>query len=285
MADTNDSFHREVQEELKREQYAEFWKRYGTYVIAAVATVVLSVFGFQYWQSSKKAAAERAGADYEVAARLLKDGKTDDAKKALEGLSGAGASGYEILSKLQLAGLQRKAGKNDEALKAYQQIAATSGIDPLFRDFAKLQTAAMELGTADYTELKNRLSDLMKDENAFRYTARELVGLSAFQAGDLKAARETFNALLGDASVPPGMAQRVRMVLARISEKDIAADTAADAAKKTNEADKNKAEDKSSKAPAATSGSSEKSAGGESVAQDGAKTASPEATQAAGEKK
>jgi hypothetical protein len=225
MADTNDSFKKEIEEELRREQMAALWNKYGTYLIAAVAAVVFAIAGYKFWQSSQLTAAQKAGASYSEAVELAKQGKADEALKAFEALSESAPGGYAGLTQLQIAGAQRQAGKVEEAIKTYEQVSSASSVDTVLRDYATLQIAALQVGKADFTTIKNRLNDLLADDNAYRYSARELVGLAAFQAGNMTEARTAYDQLAGDVSTPPGLLQRTRMMLARISATEIAKDT------------------------------------------------------------
>lgn len=235
MADTNDSFRREVEEELRREQYAEIWKRYGTYIVAGAIAILAGVSGFQYWKASQRAAAEKGGAAYGSAVRLVQSGKTDEALKAFEDVAKTETAGYSALAKLQLAGSQKKDGKTAEAVKLYDELANGTDVDPLFRDFATLQSVAMQVGTISYDEVKNRLNRLSKSTNPFRFSASELQGLAAFQAGNFSEAREVLSALLADPKAPGGMSTRLQLMLSRIAEREMSAEAAGAATNKTSE--------------------------------------------------
>src|SRR5262245_64677426 len=50
MIDQRDSLAREVDEELRREQLLKLWEKYGTYVVAAIALIVVGVGGVKYYQ-------------------------------------------------------------------------------------------------------------------------------------------------------------------------------------------------------------------------------------------
>ncbi len=222
MVDLNDSFRREVEEELRRDRMVAVWKQYGTYIIAAVAAVLFSFAGYKFWQSSRLTAAQQAGASYTEASRLIKEGKIEEGLKAFEVISKTAPGGYAGLTQLQIAGAQREAGKTDDAIKTYELLSTATSADPILRDYATLQIAALQSGKADFTVIKNRLNGLLVADNAYRYSARELVGLAAFQAGNMTEARKAFDTLMLDVSTPPGMARRTRMMLARISAAEIA---------------------------------------------------------------
>lgn len=216
MVDNNDTFTREVEEELRRDQMAKLFHDYGTYFIAAAIAFVLAVAGYKYMQHRRITAEQSAGAGFVQAQNLVSEGKTDEAVKAFAGLAASAPGGYATLAELQVAGLDVKQGRTEQAMAAFEKIAKSSGADPLLRDFARLQAAALRMPAADFTEMKNRLNDLGVADNPWHASARELLALAALKAGKLDEARTTFELLLGDRLTPPSVVERTKMALSRI---------------------------------------------------------------------
>ncbi len=69
--------------------------------------------------------------------------------------------------------------------------------------------------------MQNRLNDLAAEGNAWRFSARELLGLAAQKAGKTQEARTQFQLLLGDRNTPPGIGERVRVMLAMLTEAEL----------------------------------------------------------------
>jgi hypothetical protein len=226
MVDKNDTLLREVDEELRREQLEKLWQRYGWVVISAAVLFVASVAIYKWVESGRIAAAQSAGARFEQALRLKADGKPDEAIKAFSGIAADGPRGYAALAKLQMAVKHAEAGRTAEALASYESLAQDGGADDLLRGFAQLQAAALRLGEADFTEMQNRLNDLVGDASPWRASARELLGLAALKAGKTAEARREFERLLGDAGTPPGIGDRVKIVMASLVAAELANKTA-----------------------------------------------------------
>lgn len=215
MVDKNDALFREVEEELRREQFAKLWERYGVYFIALAVAVVAIVAGSQMWEARRVANANAAGAEYEAASALLTSGKSEEALKAFESIASTGPRGYAALAKLSEAGVYLKLDKRPEALAAFDKLANDTSADPLLANFARLQAAALRLGEADYAEMETRLKSLTGDTNPWRFTARELLGSAALAAGKLDEARTMLTPLLAD----PGLGQAARERLHRLMAK------------------------------------------------------------------
>jgi hypothetical protein len=229
MADQRDSLAREVDEELRREQLLKLWEQYGSYVVAAVVLVIASIGGYKYYEYRRAVAAEAAGMRMAVVSRDAVQNKTAETRKALDEIAATGPASYAVLARLRLAAADRSAGKTTEAAAAYEAIAATSGIDPLLRDYARLQAAMLRLDGASWTDMQNRLNDLAADGNAWRFSARELLGLAARKAGMTEEARKYFQGLLGDRDTPPALGERVRVMMAMLTEAELAGTAASGA--------------------------------------------------------
>lgn len=234
MVDSNDSFLREVKEEIDRERLENLWKRYGTVIVGAAALIIAAVAGLQFWNLSAKSAAEQAGADYQSAMRSVLDSKLDEADGAFAKLGKDAPTGYATLAELQLAATLLEQGKKAEAQQKFEELSKRSGIDSLLKGFSALQAAALRLGEADFTEMENRLNDLVKDESPWRFNAHELLGLAALKAGQLEKARKSFAMILADGNASPAIRQRSELRMAQVaaSEGKTEGDTAkGDAAK------------------------------------------------------
>jgi hypothetical protein len=227
MADRTDTFIREVEEDLRREQFQRLWQRYGTFMVAAAVLLVLAVAGYKYREYDRISTAETSGARYEAAARLAATAKAEEAQKVFEDLARGSSVGYATLAKLRLAATAAKTGKTSEAIAAYEAI-AQSASDVLLRDYAALQAAMLSLDTADWTQMQNRLNDLANDRNPWRASARELLGLAAYKAGKLDEARTEFERLLGDKATPPSMMERTQLMLSVLTEAQASKDTASE---------------------------------------------------------
>lgn len=217
MADDHDAMMRELESEVRREQMAKLWDRYGVYAIALAALIVIGVGGFKFWEARTLAASQSAGARYQAAIELTDQGKTEEAREAFEAIVRDAPAGYATLARLQLAGETAAAGNSAEALAAYEAIAADDGVDSLLRQYARLQTAVLKVDTADFTEMQNRLTPLLDENNAWRHSARELLGLSAYRAGRLEEARQLFLELAADDKTPPSVRERAGLVMGLIT--------------------------------------------------------------------
>jgi hypothetical protein len=222
MVDQRDSLTREIDEELRREQLLKLWERYGIHLIAAAVLVIAGIGGYKYYEHRRLLAAEAAGVRLAIATREAATAKKAEAQKALEDIAAKAPAGYALLARLRLAAALRDAGKSAEAAAAFEAIAKAGSIDPLLSDYAQLQAAMLLADSANWTEMQNRLNSLAADGNAWRFSARELLGLAAHKAGKTAEARVEFQRLLGDRGTPPSISERARVMLAMLTEAELA---------------------------------------------------------------
>lgn len=230
MVERTDSFLREVDEDVRRDQLLQIWKKYGTLATLGVAALFVAVIGYQWSQSRRIAHEEQLGARFEEATRLAAENKSEEALKAFSEIAKEAPAGYQSISQLRVAATQAKAGRVAEALAAYEELAKNGSADDLLRDFAALQAAMLRLDQADWTEMKNRLTPLIADDRPWHAPAREVLGLAAFKAGQNDEATKLFEQILGDKASTSGLIRRAQEMLAVLN--DAAAAKAAGAAAK-----------------------------------------------------
>jgi hypothetical protein len=208
---------REVDEDLKRDQALQLWRRYGKYVIAfAVATVVMTaaIVGWQNYRESQRAA---DGRTFARAMELVNKGDVPAASAAMTDIANQ-SSAYHTLALLQQAGLKIRAGNRAGAAAIYDKIAADDGAGQPFRDLATILSALTTIDTADPSVIDKKLRPLLAAGSPFRPSALELEGLLALKVGDSKTAKKTFQELADDAAAPVGLRQRATQILAWIGE-------------------------------------------------------------------
>lgn len=218
--DRTDTFLREVDEELRREQLQKLWNRYGMHVLVLAAMAVLAVGAYNWYWSRAIAAREAAGARFEQAMALAEAHKSEEALKSFAEIAKQGAGGYSTLARFQLAAATAKAGKAEEAVAAYEAIAKDTSVDELMQGLATLKAAMLRLDGADWTEMENRLRPLLTEKSAWRAMARETLGVAAYKAGKTAEARKLFEDLLSDRTAPHLVNERAMLMLSLLTDAD-----------------------------------------------------------------
>ncbi|MGH6836611.1 MAG: tetratricopeptide repeat protein [Methylocella sp.] len=205
-------FFREVDEDVRRDRIVRLWTKYRYLLIALAVLVVAGTGGFRLYGHYRDAAALAAGAKYEAAAQLSRDGKSAEAAAAFEALSKTAPKGYAILARLRAAD-ERAASDPQAAIKAYEALAADPGYDSAFKDFAKLRTAMLRLDSDDPLEFERKFAPLASDSFPYHHQVRELLGLAALKRKAFDAAGNWFDGIVSDPRAPAGVHMRAQALL------------------------------------------------------------------------
>ncbi len=211
---SDDSLFREVDEDVRREEIEKLWKRYGNLVIAACLGVVLGVAGIKGWQYWQKQTSETAGAAYVQATKLATEGKTDEASEVYAEIAEGSHTGYGQLARMQRAGILAGKGQTQDAVKAYDALAADTSIEASLRDLAKMRAAYLLADTASVDDLKSRLAGLDVEGSAWRPSTQEIFALAQYHSGNLSEADKLLKALISDPNTPAGLRQRAQLFAA-----------------------------------------------------------------------
>lgn len=208
---------REVDEDLERQKLEALWKRYGTYVVAAILAVVIGTGGNSYIQSSKIAAQQKSTGELItlLSTKNDQDKKISDLLAFSEDNKGQSPA---TMAAFHAASMALKANKKDQAIKIYDSIAANEKAEHEFRQLAELLSVQQQMETGDVGQLQQKLQPLMAANEPWRFSAMELSGYIAVRAGDKAKAKELFTNLTQDASVPQSLSARAADVLRLLAE-------------------------------------------------------------------
>jgi hypothetical protein len=203
----------EVDEEVRREQFKKLWARYQGFVIAAAVLIVLAVGGWRAydWWETKKAA--EAGAAFEAAIALSEQGKHAEAQAAFTKIAEDTTTTYRTLALVRAAAELAQTDPK-AAVPAYDKIAANLTVGSELRDLAGLRAGVMLIDTGAFADARQRLEPLAGADHTFRHTARELLALAAWRAGDTAGAKRWIEMISTDPGTPPDERNRMEMLSA-----------------------------------------------------------------------
>jgi len=148
--------------------------------------------------------------------RLADEGKHAESEAAFGKIAAGGTAGYRSLALLREAA-EVAARDPKAAIATYQKLAADRSVGQSLQDLAALRAAALLIDAGSSAEAKSALEPLTGDGRAFRHSARELLALNAWRAGNMTEARRWSTIIMTDAQTPPAMRTRVEMLIALIT--------------------------------------------------------------------
>lgn len=214
---SDESFVREVNEELRQDQMKAVWRRYGMAIVAGVILILAATGAYVGWGYWNEQQANQSGDQFSAALDLANEGRTEEALEVLAQLEAEGYGAYPVLARLREATLRAQAEDFEAAIAAFDSVAADSSVPGSIRDMARLRAALLLVDHGSYGDVASRAEPLSDDANALRHGAREAMGLAAWAADDLENAQRLFEMIVDDTAAPANTRQRAEMMVELIA--------------------------------------------------------------------
>lgn len=212
MTNENDSFIREVNEELRSDQMKAIWTQYGLMIVAIALAIVIGTAGYRgyvYWSGLQASA---SGDRFLEAMKLGTENKPDEALAAFEKLEKDGYGAYPVLAKMRAATLQAEKDPK-AAIASFDAVANDQSVPDAVRDVARLRAGWLMIDTSPYDAVSKEIEVLTDPQNPMRHSAREALGLSAYKNGNFSQAKDWFQAIANDRQTPVNVGHRAQIML------------------------------------------------------------------------
>src|SRR5437868_9600277 len=113
---------REIDEELRRDNFAKLWERYGQYVVGLAVIIVLATAGTVGWREYQARVQRAESIRYAAAVELAQKNELARAADDFAALARTSGGGQATLARLQEAALRSRAGDEAAAIAAYKAI-------------------------------------------------------------------------------------------------------------------------------------------------------------------
>lgn len=104
-------------------------------------------------------------------------------------------------------------GKNEEAIKVLEEIAADKSINKKLRDVSAVKLASYKLDNAPREEIDALLQPLIRENGSWVNIAKEMTAMAAIRDGNIEEAQVLYNEILNTPNLPDGLKMRVQDML------------------------------------------------------------------------
>lgn len=226
MTNESDSFIQEVDEGLRQDRAMSMLRRWGPYAAGLIVVILLAVGGWQIWRDQNLKAAQRESDSFAAALEQAQGGNLDAAKTAFEGLSNQGPRAYRLMARMEHAAILEQQGDLAAALAEYDAIVEAAP-DDIIRGSAGMRAAYIAAETQDFAALRTRLQPIIDRGGHTSFLAQELLGVEAWEAGELDVARDTLSNIQLAFDAPEAVRRRAELALAVIGPAPASADAPA----------------------------------------------------------
>lgn len=204
----NESFYREVDEELRRDQMRSWWDRYGKLAILGVVLLLAAIGGYIWWQNQQEQKAGERGETLIAAFEDVSSGNKAAAQEKLDRLAEADSPGYRAAALITKADLAIEANDLDAAARLFQQIADDEDFAAPYRELATVRMTALQFDKLPPQAVVDRLKSLAVPESAWFGSAGEMVAISYLKLDKPQDAARIFAQLAKDRKVPQSIQAR-----------------------------------------------------------------------------
>jgi hypothetical protein len=206
--DITETFVREVDENLRRDQLQNFVKAYGSWLIAAVILFLVASGGFIWWKQHQVKESET---QVEKLAQIYKDigsGNTSQSPHQLDELSKNGSKAVHASALFARAALALQQNDVKLATGTYKTIAGDSSLPDPYRHAALIRQTALEFDQLKPEEVIVRLQPLAKPGAPWFGSAGEMTALAMIKQGRKQEAGQLFAAIAKDQTAPEAIRGR-----------------------------------------------------------------------------
>jgi len=204
-----ETFLREVDEELRKEQVNQVFTRYGWWIIAAAVLLVAAVGGYFYWRSYQAGVAEAQGESLLGALDNLEGGQRTQATPKIDQLAESDIAGYRVAALFARANAQVAANQLPAAVASLRAIAENEDVAEPYRQAALVRQTALEFDTLPPAQVVQRMQPLARPGQPFFGAAGEMMGIALLRMNQPQRAGPLFGRIGRDETVPPSIRTRV----------------------------------------------------------------------------
>ncbi len=206
--DSSESFLREVDENLRRDQARDFARTHGGWLVGGLILLLALIGGYLYWQDRQL---KSAATDSETLAKVITDigdGNLATVPARLDVMADKGSDAFRAAAGLTRAALAIQ--QNDPKLAAakYRQIASDEGLAQPYRDIATIRGVAAEFDAIKPEAVIARLQPLTKPGNPWFGSAGEMTAMAMIKLDRKAEAGRLFAAIAADEGVPDSIRSR-----------------------------------------------------------------------------
>jgi hypothetical protein len=204
----NESFYREVDEELRRDQMLTWWQRHSKQVVLGVVLLLALIGGFIWWQNQQKVKAGERSAELLSAFDDIGQRNKAAAAPKLDSLVKSGSEGHRASALMTKAALAIEANDLKGAAGLYKQIVDDKGLAQPYRDVALVRMTALEFDTLPPQQVIERLKPLAVAGSPWFGSAGEMVAIAQMKLNRPSEAAQIFAAMAKDKELPDSLRSR-----------------------------------------------------------------------------
>lgn len=213
-----ETFLKEVDEELRKEQLTNFFTRYGWWVITGIVLILGGVGGWLWWSGRQAANRENAGETLVAVMSQVEAGNQSAvaAQPQINSLAQSDIEGYRAGALFARATVQAEGGNVPAAVATLRAIGDDQSLDQVYRDAALIRRTQLEFDNLQPQEVIRRLSPVASGTGAWAGPAGELVGVAHLKMNRPDLAGPVFVRVARDTKAAATLRERASLMAASL---------------------------------------------------------------------
>jgi hypothetical protein len=204
----NETFYREVDEELRKDQMTRVFQRFGWWIIGGVVLLLAAIAGYLWWQNNREAKAAEKGEALVGVLEDLQGGQRQKAAAPINQLAASDVPAYRAAGLFSRANLAIEANNLPLAMTTLGQIAGDQSLPEPYRNAALVRQTALQYDSLPPAAVVQRLRPLVRAGSAWFGSAGEMVAIAHLRMNRPDLAAPIFSAIAADDTVPPSIRSR-----------------------------------------------------------------------------
>lgn len=206
--ESSETFIREVDENLRRSQAEDFFKRWGGWIIGGVLLLLAASAAFLWWRQHQVDVAQKHSEELSDIISDIGAGQGKNAPQRLDAIAKDGNDAYRASAILTKAALALQNGNRSAAIEEYRKVRQDDGLPEPYRNVALVRGTALEFDALKPEEVISRLQELAKPGNPWFGSAGELTAMAMLKQNRRAEAGRMFGAIAADKQVPQSLRSR-----------------------------------------------------------------------------
>ncbi|MBW6417041.1 hypothetical protein [Celeribacter sp. PS-C1] len=213
----SDTFIEEVTEEVRRDKFYGFLKKYGWIGIVAVLALVGGAAFNEYSKAQARAQAEATG---DALTAALGQETAEARAEALAQVTAEGDA--RVIAAMLRAGELHAAGDAKGALSVLAPLMADDMLAPVYRDLAVLKSAMIGAGEIAPEDRVTQLAAIASPGAPYRLLAEEQIAAAQVEMGEVQAAIEGYRAISQDVEASNSLRRRAAQMIVALGADPVA---------------------------------------------------------------
>lgn len=212
MAPEDEVLMREIDEAVRQDDTAQFFKKYGVMIGSAIGLVLAAFAGYLLWNNYREDQLETESETLVAALDQSQGGNYAAAATAAAPLLDSAEPGPRTSARFLAAAAALEKGDTAKAVEMYALIAGDAEAPQAMRDLATIREVTTNYDSRKPADVIAKLKPLAVPGGAFFGSAGELTALAHLEAGNRAEAGAMFGAIAKDENVPETLRSRARQM-------------------------------------------------------------------------